>query len=393
MILFMKRIFLFLSIIFLLMACTKEEVSDLQSDHFVKFYGSFLEDRAYDMEDSGDGNLIITGSLERLSTGKDIALIKVDEFGNQAEWSPKYFGSGYDDEGCCVKVLENGYLIAGYTTNDAGDKDAIIIKTDLQGNSTGEEFIYSNSGDEYAVDIELRPDGGFFIVGYSESLVSEEKSFFVVGLDDNLNNARITTSHSRGEEFLKIYNNGEGEYIALGNQYSSNSAEESQFFLVKLNETGNIFDLAFLGSPTIKEVLTDAVAVDESTLYLLGTALEKDSTRSKIILKKVVDLKEQWTRFISASGSLEGKAIVLRDDGSLVLGADKVLDGDKNILVYFLDGEGNVTSSREYGETGDQTVEDRLYSDNQLIILGSNAHQENSMISLIKTDANGNLWE
>ncbi len=389
----MKRILIFITFLILMVGCSKEEVSDLQSEYFIKFYGSYLEDLGYDIEDTRDGNQVITGALEREGIGKDIALIKVDAFGNEAEWSPKYYGGNADDIGFCIKALTDGYLISGTITNPAGDKDAVLIRTDLQGNRVGEQYVYSGPGDDYAVDIENRLEGGYFIVGYSVNTTTSDKSFFVIGLDEDFGNAKITTTQSKGEEFIKIFNTGEGEYTAIGNQYSVNSTDDSQFFLVKLNETGNIFDLAFTGSPTIKEVAHDAIAANDSTIFLLGSAIEQGSSVSRIVIQKVVNFREEWTRFISGNASLSGKAIKLKPNGEIIIAADKIMNDDKNTLIYFLDNSGNVIDSREYGNSGDQEVEDILYNGQNLLILGKNAYQENSMISLIKTDASGNLWE
>ena len=376
--------------IIIFFACSKEDVSELQSDYFIKFYGNFLEDNGYAVRETGDGGLIITGTVERLSTGKDIVLIKTDAYGNQADWSPKYFGNGSDDEAYSVVTTEDGYLIAGTITNE-GNKDAILIQTDLQGNQVGDEFIYDGSEDQYAVDIEERSQGGHMVAGYSINPSDQSRSFFVITLDEGLTNPKITTSSSRGEEFIKVIRNTESEYLALGNQYRADG--DSRFFIAKLNETGNIFDLAFISSPNSSIILGDAVATNDSTLYLYGTVLEEDEVESKLILKKVVNLQESWTRVITASGSLEGKAITTGNDGELIIAADKTQRGDKNILIYFLDEEGNVVNSREFGESGDQTVEDILHSQNNLIILGGNAYEQNRMISLIKTDPQGNIWE
>lgn len=386
----MKKVSVYFLMMFIFFACSKEEVSELQSDYFIKFYGNFLQDNGYAVQETEDGGLIITGTVERLSTGKDIVLIKTDAYGNQADWSPKYFGNGSDDEGYSVVTTEDGYLIAGTITNE-GSKDAILIQTDLQGNKLGDEFIYDGSEDHYAVDIEERSQGGHMVVGYSINPNDGSRSFFVITLDEGLSNPKITTSSSSGEEFIKVIQNTETEYLALGNQYRANV--ESRFFVARLNEAGNIFDLAFLGSPGLSENLGDAVATNDSTLYLFGSVLEEGETESKLILKKVVNLRESWTRIITGSGSLEGKAITTGPNGELIIAADKTLAGDKNVLIYFLDEEGNVTDSREFGETGDQTVEDILYSQDNLIILGGNAYEQNRMISLIKTDQQGNIWE
>ncbi len=386
----MKRVLIYFIILISFPACTKDDVSEKQLDYYIKYYGNFLQDNAYSVQESGDGGLVFTGSVEHLTTGKDIVLIKTDQYGNQVEWSPKYFGFGFDDEGYSIEILEDGYLIAGTATNSDGIKDAIVIKTDLQGNKIGKEFIYGGSNDHFAMDVAKRSTNGYIVVGYSENPAGGNKSFFVITLDEELNNTGITTSLSRGEEFLRIIRNSEKEYMALGNQF--NSDNESQFIIAKLNETGNIFDLVFLGSLNVSEVLSDISAPNDSTVYMFGSVREEENAETRLILKKIVNLEERWTRIITGSGNLTAKAITHKEDGSIIIAADKAYQGDKNIIIYFLDDAGNIIDSKEYGGTGDQTVEDILLSEDNLIILGGNAYEQNRMISVIKTDSKGQIW-
>ncbi|MGC9344404.1 MAG: hypothetical protein ACP5E3_16995, partial [Bacteroidales bacterium] len=218
------------------------------------------------------------------------------------------------------------------------------------------------------------------------------RNFFVISLNPDLSNPRVTASQSNQEDLQKVIFNRKDEYFALGNQYL-NSTADTQLFIAKLNETGNIFDLAFIGSPSLIEVMTDAVSPVESTIYLVGSVREGLNATSSIILKKVVDMREQWSRTISDKGDLEGKAIAVKANGDLVIVGDKSFGNDKNIILYLMDSEGNIEDTREYGSTGDQVAEDVLVSGQNLVILGRNVDQANSMISIIKTDENGNIWE
>lgn len=351
-----------------------------------------MEDVGYDIQETEDGGLVIVGSAQRENTGKDIVLIKVDEYGNQADWSPKYFGSGGDDEGFAVKVLNDGYIIAGTISDNDGNKDAYVIRTNSQGNIVGQEYFYRTEDDDLAVSIESREDGGYVVVGYSENPSGLSRNFFVISLNPDLSNPRVTASQSNQEDLQKVIFNRQDEYFALGNQYLNSSAD-TQLFIAKLNETGNIFDLAFIGSPSLIEVLTDAVSPVESTIYLVGSVREGLNATSSIILKKVVDMREQWSRTISGTGDLEGKAIAVKQNGDLVIVGDKSFGNDKNIILYLMDSEGNIEDTREYGSTGDQVAEDVLVSGQNLVILGRNVDQANTMISIIKTDENGNIWE
>lgn len=388
----MKRhILFFISCIFMF-SCAKEEVSELQADYFIKFYGGHLYNQGHDIIESNDQNVMITGSARSETSGDDIVLMKFDDYGNEMSEAARYDFNG-DDIGYKILSVDDGYLIAGSIENASGDMDAILFKTDSRGNRTGDDYIFSYGGDEIAVDIEERDDGGYFVVGYSADLSTTRKSFFVLGLDEDFSGVKITASPSIGEEFLRIFRTRPGEYTAVGNRYSGENFESSRFFAVKLNETGNIFDLTNFNASVDQEIMADAASPGESTIIMLGTAKEAGSSRSRLVVKKVVGFQESWTRYIDESVSLEGKSIFVKSDGSILVGANKIEGTDKNIVVYFLDNQGSVLSSKEYGGSGNQMVDDLLFHDGSLLILGRNEFEGNSMISLIKTDENGNLWE
>lgn len=389
----MKKILFIIAFPLLLSSCNKEDVSPVQSDYFIKFFGNYLEDTGLEMAETSDGGLIIAGGMEDPGTGKKMVMLKVDDYGNPSVWSPKKFGEDSEGTGHCVMETSNGYLLAGSVNNEEGKRDAILIRTDKQGEQLGNPFIYSGADNEYPTSIARRPGGGFMVVGYQENSSTGARSLFIITIDEDLSNPRITTTRAEGQEFLSVFFNKEDEYIAVGNQYSGNQGTESQFFIAKINESGNIFDLAFIGSPTAREVMTDVVRVNETTMYILGTVSDAGSPSTQVILKKVVNMREEWSRRLITSGDLEGKAITLNPDGGIIVAADKKAGGDKNILIYFLDDSGNEIKSVEYGNTGDQVAEDLIHTGNNLIILGRNTYQGNSMITLIKTDKDGNVWE
>jgi hypothetical protein len=100
-----------------------------------------------------------------------------------------------------------------------------------------------------------------------------------------------------------------------------------------------------------------------------------------------------WQKFIREGGNFEGKAVTEMENGNILLVGDKTVAENKKIILYFISPEGEVLSSKEYGSSGNQSSEALIYQNEQIIILGKNEFEGNSMISLIKTDKEGNVWE
>ena len=98
----MKRIFIYITIIAALFGCKKkEELSNAQSEVFVKYYGSFSEDYSNKMIQTDDQGFIIVGTVSSLTQQKDaddcIEIIKttkidwliVDHYGIDEDWQMK----------------------------------------------------------------------------------------------------------------------------------------------------------------------------------------------------------------------------------------------------------------------------------------------------------------
>ena len=81
-----------------------------------------------------DGNIIITGNGNTISTNYNVLLVKMDTLLNPL-WITSYGGSN-EDVGISVDTTsDNGFVIGGYTQSyGAGLRDAYLIKTDSAGN-------------------------------------------------------------------------------------------------------------------------------------------------------------------------------------------------------------------------------------------------------------------
>jgi hypothetical protein len=385
----MKKLF-FLFIISFLFSC-ENEVSDLQSEYYIKFYGSYLEDEGYDLKPTPDGGLIITGYMSSEETGKDVVLIKVDKFGNEATWSPQIFGSSSDDVAYSVKVLDDGYIIAGSTRGDNNnDLDAYLIRTDLSGNMIWENTYETsiNQYDNESFSVEITDDGGFIFVGYTkDSNQAQKVSIFIT--DDKGNTTKQSTRGEVNEQLSVIHKLNDGSFVVLGTKLNENS----DYFFLRINKDGNDFYNASFGESNRDDVLNCACLGEDNSLLMAGTSASGSST-GILLIKYMLDTDEiSWQKFIREGGNFEGKAVTEMENGNILLVGNKTVAENKKIILYFISPGGEVLSSKEYGSSGNQSAEALIYQNEQIIILGKNEFEGNSMISLIKTDKEGNVWE
>ncbi len=396
----------FLHLIFILSFLTGlfyscEEPSGRQSQYFIKYYGGDKVNNANSMQLTSDGGAVIVGTTETDTRGMDVILFKVDEFGNYA-WSPKMFGSEEDDFAHCIKVLSDGYIIAGSSKgfDNTADLDAYVIRTDLQGKvqweKTYENILSSRQSDNEAFSIEQTDEGGFIFVGYAgDSEASRRASIVVIDADGN-----ILKRSERGVSYEKlsaIHKLKDGNYIVAGTRLNA----DLDYFTLIINKDGNDLSNSNLGLPNRNDELSCACSGNDNSVYLIGTStnLTNDDTGNEsgmsILLYKYDISTDQtlWSKQYNESVDLQGVAVRELSNGTIVMLGNRIRGNDKNIVLWFLSREGNILSMKEFGDSGDQSASDLLLSNGQILILGKNKFDETSLITLIKTDSEGKLWK
>ena len=129
-----------------------------------------------------DDGYLVTGYRSDLNDGQDLLLFKVDSSGER-EW----FNIIYGASGRSIKqTADDGFVIAGYAFGDTVDDDMYVARIDSSWNQLW-TATYGGPSGERAWDICQTPDGGFFVVGWTESYESEGSDIFVVKADPNGN--------------------------------------------------------------------------------------------------------------------------------------------------------------------------------------------------------------
>lgn len=401
----MRKLIPFILLI-LLYSCEKE-VSEKQADYFLKFHGTDLNDEAGDVCELPGGGYAIVGTSETKERGKDISMIITDRFGRQVG-DTKFFGSKYNDKSNDLYLSDEGLIISGAVPNavDTTKLDAVLIQTDFEGNKIGELHSYGGSNNDEAFASLKKGNGGFFFVGYTNSFGSNNQ-YYIVSLDENFNNPKVSANNTGDQIVLKkIIKFRDNQYFSAGTRIVNVNTNTSQISILFINEAGNIGSVSDFGDKSKANEFAAMVQQNDSTLFILSTL--KDGTADgklnlrKIVYKldqvnpeKMIYMEQRSSVVFSETGSLEANSLAVKDDGCLAILGTKTHNLDKNIVLLLVDENGNkIGETKEFGGSdGDQTGKSLVYLDGSILILGNNTVGGNSMITLIRTDDKGNLWD
>ncbi len=151
----------------------------------------------------------------------------------------KRYGGSKEDEANSILNVADGYVIAGYTrTWGHGGKDAYVIKLDKEGNRIWHNA-FGFSYDEVANQIIQTSDGGYILVGTTDSDIRNQREIYVVKI--SANGSREWQGHygsREDEEGFGIVEVDDG-YVIAGYTKKTESYS-SDAYLLKLSKRGNV---------------------------------------------------------------------------------------------------------------------------------------------------------
>ena len=155
------------------------------NEQWNRTFGGVKSDRGYDVKETSDDGLILTGIIDGYSwEDGDLLLLKTDSSGNE-QWN-RTFGGLFLEYGYSVQqTTDEGYIITGLTNSfGTGNGDVWLIRTDQNGTEIWSRTIggiYEDSGSS----VFQTSDGGFVIAGRTESYGAGKEDLWVIRTDHN----------------------------------------------------------------------------------------------------------------------------------------------------------------------------------------------------------------
>ncbi len=279
----------------------------------------------------------------------------------------KTYGGDSDDRARAVRQTgDGGYIVMGYTESfGAGGFDALSMKIGKSGNIEWEKS-YGGSGDEYLFSGHQTSDGGYIAAGSTGSFGSGGYDLWVLKLDQSGN---IIWQNTYGgadyDEAYEVQQTSDGGYIAAGTTYSFGAGSYDAWVL-KLDQNGGIVWQKTYGAGGYDEVYAVQQTSDGGFIISGTTWLSSIGSYAAWILKLDANGNVQWQKTYSGvdpADSIRQTA----DGGYIAIGR-----ASEDVWIVKLNQNGAMEWQKVYGgDLRDRAYDVQQTSDSGYIVAGS----------------------
>ena len=319
---------------------------------WVKSWGGNYSDRFESVAPTFDGGFVVVGESYSNNAGvtnqgaSDGVVIKYDSDGNQ-EWMKSWGGTNTEYLYSVAPSSDGGFIIVGSSASvnagfgQRGIFDAIIIKYDPDGN---QEWMNSwgGSGDELFRSVAPTSDGGFIVVGQSESTnagFNNQGNYdgIIVKYDSLGNQEWMKSWGGDGDEnFASVTPTSDGGFITVGFSSSTNAGFTNQgkddAILIKYDSDGNQEWMTSWGGNdwdyfnSVTQVFDDGFLVAGNS-WSTDAGFTSYGTSDVIVIKFDSDGNQEWIESWGGSGKEYARAATPTSDGGLtVFGESNSMD-------------------------------------------------------------------
>ena len=185
-----------------------------------------------------DGGYVLLGYSSSFGAGgEDMYLLRLDVDG-ELLWSQTYGGEGTDNGWDLLETDDGGFAILGFSDSfSAGDMDLYLVRTDANGEELCSET-YGGPEDEFGWAMVASPDGGFALVGQTLSFGEGGNDGLLLKVDSEGREDWIGTYGGNDRDRLfSVTTADDGGYVMAGITRSSGAGSRDAY-IVKTNSLG-----------------------------------------------------------------------------------------------------------------------------------------------------------
>ena len=363
---------------------------------FETYYGGNEDDGGRAVQQTQDGGYIVAGYTRSLgSGGDDLYWVKTDTSGVMMWW--RVFGGSGDETGYSIEETQDGdYITAGYTSSSgAGGNDVLLIKTNASGGEIWSKT-YGGSSSDVGYFAEATQDGGYIIVGTTNSFGAGGEDVYLIKTNSSGNSVWQKTYGDGGDDRgYQVHETQDGGYILAG---YSNSWDAGSFdvYLIKTNSAGSLtWEKTFGGSNS--DAGYSIQETQDGGYIIAGYSNSFGTSQIDVYLVKTDSTgAESWSRTYGGAIYDLGYSVQETQDGGYIIAGmtESFGAGDYDAYLIKTNSSGDVVWDMTYGGTGaDRGYAVQETQDAGYIIAGvTDSFGAGGIdVYLIKTDSNGSV--
>ena len=296
-------------------------------------FGGSEDDRGYSVQQTTDGCYVIVGTTKSYGNGGfDTWLIKIDSKGNKL-WD-QTFGDELYEIGKSIYEISDGFIILaeisffdGYPQPDPeyGHRALWLIQTDSDGNKEWDQ-IYGGNLTEYADCVQQTADGGYIILGTTTSYGNGEYDVWLIKTDSEGNEIwNKTFGGSDSDKGNHVEQTTDGGYLivgytdSFGNDSSGVWSTPRDFWLIKTDSEGNeIWSKTFGGNDG--DMGTHfSQTMDGGYIFTGATYTFSRGSADIWLIKTDPDGNEEWNKTYGGIDNDYGRCVQQTKDGGYVI--------------------------------------------------------------------------
>lgn len=374
---------------------SNEKINPDDSGLFIRLLGEAEDDFAFDVVSTPDNGYICLGNTDTTSDGitDELFLIKLNAVGEREEGIkiPSFRGNS-------IKVtIDGGYIIVGdsLTTDSTGitDLNLVLLRTDNLGQVIWSKTFGENDRDETGISVNTTTDGGFLVLGNISQ--NNQISGWVIRTDAN---GELVTSFPReinledvSVSTSNVIENSQGDFVWSATAPPT-IGSETDMLAVITNINGGIISRTFYGGSGIEE----SGEIQEITggYIFVGSTESSGNGGKDVFLVRLNDAgTEVWSQTYGSIGNDAGNSVTQTQDGGFIV-TGSITNDEQNTDIYVIktDSQGNEQWTKTFGGGGDDSgIKILETTDGGFLIFGTVNFANNTMIGVIRTNAQGEL--
>ena len=346
-----------------------------------KTFGGESKDVVYSTCPSTEGGVVLLGLTSSFGNSKEMVVINVNPDGSVL-WSKAYGGQKADIASKIKPTADGGYIIVGTTASfKVTRKDVYLVKLASNGDVQWSKT-YGGKYIEYGFDVEPCSDGGYIIVGETNSFEAEDHDLLTIKVNAL---GDLEWGHIYGDRHIEfgqaVHETDEG-YLIAGetDSYSHDTTGTrdgvNDIFLLKIDFDGEVI-WSYLYGGDDDDFITDMIVDVNYGIFILGNTLSYGmGNRDGLMIRTDNEGLVIQAKTLGNEGDEQLQTVnrVGDNDGYIIAGMSNSHNDEikkEDALLIRLTPKGNFKWSKTFGgEQNDMGLSAFVNAENHIIMAG-----------------------